>query len=428
MDIYVVGINHKTGPVEVRESVALSQDEVEKLRELISFHIRELAFLSTCNRVEFYLWGDEEGVEEVFSFLERERGVDAKSIKRFFYIHRGQEAVRHIFRVASSLDSMVLGEPQIVGQFKDAFEASSSLGLTGTIMNNLLSKALATSKKVRTKTGIGESAVSVSYAAVELASKIFGELEKCTACLIGAGEMAELAAMHLRDAGVREMLVVNRTLERARALAERLNAARSMGFDHLEDALTESDIVITSTASPTYIITKKQMEGVMKKRKQRPIFLIDIAVPRDVDPEVEQIDNIYLYNIDDLEAVVEENRKKREREAEKAEVIVAEQAEKFMDWLRSQEIVPVIVNLRNRVEEIRKSELQKTLSRLNLGPKEEKALNAMTSAIVNKILHPVFTYLKQESAKGNARHLKETVKALFALEECDEAEDRHKGK
>ena len=425
MDIYAVGINHKTGPVEIRERLALTKEESEKLKELISFHIRELSFLSTCNRVEFYFLGDEEGIQEILAFLERIKDIDSETIKKYLFTLKGREAVKHIFRVASSLDSMVLGEPQIVGQFKDAFEKSAQLGITGSILNNLLSKALTTSKRVRTRTGIGESAVSVSYAAVELAQKIFGELSQCTSCLIGAGEMAELAAKHLKDAGVSKMLVVNRTLQRAIQLSEELGA-QPLSFDKLTDALVESDIVITSTASTSYILNRRQMEEIMKKRKHRPIFLIDIAVPRDIDPEVERLDNVYLYNIDDLEAVVEENRKKREKEAVKAEAIVEEEVEKFMRWLKSQEIAPVIISLRNWVEDIRQAELRKTVSRLKLGPKEEKALNAMTSAIVNKIMHPVFTYLKEESAKGNARKVKETVKALFSLEEGYEDKDRHK--
>ena len=420
-----MGINHKTGPVEIRERLALTEEESEKLKELISFHIRELSFLSTCNRVEFYFLGDEEGIQEILAFLERIKDIDSETIKKYLFTLKGREAVKHIFRVASSLDSMVLGEPQIVGQFKDAFEKSAQLGITGSILNNLLSKALTTSKRVRTRTGIGESAVSVSYAAVELAQKIFGELSQCTSCLIGAGEMAELAAKHLKDAGVSKMLVVNRTLQRAVQLSEELGA-QPLSFDKLTDALVESDIVITSTASTSYILNRRQMEEIMKKRKHRPIFLIDIAVPRDIDPEVERLDNVYLYNIDDLEAVVEENRKKREKEAVKAEAIVEEEVEKFMRWLKSQEIAPVIISLRNWVEDIRQAELRKTVSRLKLGPKEEKALNAMTSAIVNKIMHPVFTYLKEESAKGNARKVKETVKALFSLEEGYEDKDRHK--
>ena len=424
MDIYAVGISYKTSPVEIREKLALSPEELPKLKNLLSFHIRELAYISTCNRVEFYYWGDEEGVEEIFTFLEETKGIPKDNFKDYFYIYSSEDAVFHIFRVASSLDSMVLGEPQIVGQFKDAFEDCSKLGITGPIVNNLMSKALAASKRVRTRTGIGESAVSVSYAAVELAVKIFGELDKCTACLIGAGEMAELAARHLKDAGVKRMLVVNRTLERAEKLAEELGGD-PLPFDRLNDAITESDIVITSTASQTYILHKDQMSEIMKKRKLKPIFIIDIAVPRDVDPEVEKVENVYLYNIDDLEAVVEENKRKRQKEAQKAEAILKEEVSKFMSWLKSQEIVPVIVSLRNWVEEIRKSELEKTLNRLKLGKKEEKALNAMTNAIVNKIMHPVFVYLKQESVKGDAKALKETVKAMFALEDEHEDKDRN---
>ena len=427
MDVYVVGINHRTGPVEIREKLALSPDDAEGFKSLLGLSIREIAYLSTCNRVEIYFWGDEEGVEQVKDFWEQTKGVSKGEFDRHLYVYRGRDAVVHVFRVASSLDSMVLGEPQIVGQFKDAFDLCSRAGLTGPILNNLMSKALAASKKVRTKTGIGESAVSVSYAAVELASKIFDDLGRCAVTLVGAGEMAELAALHLKEAGAGRMLVVNRTFERAVDLAKRLDG-EPLSFDAFDRALIESDIVITSTASQEPILRYEKMKEVMRARRHKPIFIIDIAVPRDVEERVQEIDNVYLYNIDDLEAVVEENRRKREREAVKAEVIVAEQADKFMEWLRSQEIVPLIVGLRNWVESIRKSELEKTISRIKPDPKTEKALNAMTSAIVNKIMHPVFTYLKQESAKGNAGNLKETVKALFALEDLDEGKDRNQGK
>jgi len=428
MDIFVVGLNHKTSPVEIREKLAIQPEEIETyFPNLLGAKVRELAALSTCNRVEFYFWGEEDGVDEIVSFVCELKGVSSDELKKYLYVYKGEEAVVHVFRVASSLDSMVLGEPQIVGQFKDAFELSQKANLTGPFINQLMSKALSTSKKVRTRTGIGESAVSVSYAAVELAEKIFGELNKCVCALIGAGEMAELAARHLKDAGIKKLLVVNRTFERAVELAKELGAY-PMSFDEFDDALLESDIVITSTASQSFILDKPKMEKIMKKRKHRPIFLIDIAVPRDIDPQVDEVENVYLYNIDDLEAVVEENRKRREKEAVKAEAIVREEAKKFVSWLKTQEVVPLIVALRERAEAIRQAELKKTLSKLNLSDKELKAIEAMSSSIVNKLLHPVLSYVKKNSVSGDTKRIAPIIKEMFSLEDKDEDKDRNQRK
>ncbi len=427
MDVFVVGLNHRTSPVEIREKLALSEEEIKgSLSSLIGVNVRELAAISTCNRVEFYFWGEEAGVEEIIKFVCDMKKVDLNVIKPCLYVYKGEDAVVHVFRVASSLDSMVLGEPQIVGQFKDAFELSKEAELTGPFLNQLMSKALSTSKKVRTRTGIGESAVSVSYAAVELAEKIFGDLTGCVCSLIGAGEMAELAAKHLKDAGIKKMLVVNRTFERAKALAEQLNAY-PMSFDEFNEAILESDIVITSTSASDYIITRSQMEPVMRKRKYRPVFIIDIAVPRNVDPEVDSIENVYLYNIDDLEAVVEENRRRREKEAVKAEAIVKEEAKKFVSWLKTQKVVPLIVAIREKAENIRQAELKRTLSRINLTEKEVKAIEAMSSAIVNKLLHPVLNYVKRNSVTGDTERIVPLVKEMFGLEEKDEDKDRNQG-
>ncbi len=428
MDIFVVGLNHKTSPVEVREKLALQPEEIEtKFQDILGANVREIAALSTCNRVEFYFWGEEEGVSELIDFVCDLKGVPIEEIKKYLYVYKGEKAVIHVFRVASSLDSMVLGEPQIIGQFKDAFELSQKAGLTGPFINQLMSKALSTSKKVRTRTGIGEAAVSVSYAAVELAEKIFGDLTSCVCALIGAGEMAELAARHLKDAGIKKLLVVNRTFERALELAKELEA-HPMSFYEFNDALLESDIVITSTASQTFILDRPNIEKIMRKRKHRPIFLIDIAVPRDIAPEVDEVENVYLYNIDDLEAVVEENRKRREKEAVKAESIVREEAQKFVSWLKTQEIVPIIVALRERAEAIRQAELKKTLAKLNLSDKELKALEAMSSSIVNKLLHPVFSYVKRNSVSGDAKRIIPIVKEMFSLEDKYEDKNRDKGK
>ncbi len=420
MDILVVGINHRTGPVELREKLAISQGEAKGFySKLLDYQrVREALILSTCNRVEVYSWANKGGEDHIISTLEEVKGVPAQEIMPCLYIYRGEEAVKHVFMVASSLDSMVIGEPQIVGQVKDAFESALTSNATGVILNQLMKKALSVSKRVRTETGIGESAVSVSYAAVELAKKIFGDLANRRAMLVGAGEMAELAAQHLVHQGVSHLIVVNRTPSKAHELAQRLKG-EAAGMDLLEAKLIEVDIVITSTGAPQTIISRETVQRAMKERKRRPIFFIDIAVPRDVDSEVQRVENVYLYDIDDLEQVVEENRKRREKEAAKAEAIVEQEVERFFQWLRGQEVVPVIVSLRNWCEEIRLRELEKAKARLRLNGKEAKALEALTAAIVNKILHPPLSYLKDASARGEGEKIAKLVRELFSLEEKD---------
>jgi len=425
MDILVVGLNHRTSPVELRERVAFTQEEAllayEKLLDYRT--VREVMLLSTCNRVEIYSWANEGGEEHILATLQELKGVARDELLPSIYTYHGREAVKHVFRVAASLDSMVLGEPQIVGQVKEAFEAALASEATGMILNQLMKKALSVSKRIRTETGVGESAVSVSYAAVELAKKIFGDLEKKKAMLVGAGEMAELAAQHLVTQGVAQLVVVNRTFSRAQELAERLKGLAAP-MENLSLELVDADIVITSTGAQEHIITRDMVQRVMKERKMKPMFFIDIAVPRNVDPQVERVENVYAYDIDDLEQVVEENRKRREREAIKAEKIVEEEVEHFLHWLKSQEVVPVIVSLRNWCDDIRKRELEKALHRLKLNGKEAKALEALTSAIVNKILHPPLSYMKEAASKGEGERVAKLVKELFALEEEDEDKDR----
>ncbi len=425
MDILVVGLNHRTSPVELREKLAFSQTETYHAYERFLDYrlVREVMILSTCNRVEVYSWAYKGGEKHILSTLQELKGVSQEELLPVTYIYHGREAIKHIFRVTSSLDSMVLGEPQIVGQVKDAFEQAMASEATGIILNQLMKKALSVSKRIRAETGVGESAVSVSYAAVELAKKIFGELEKKKAMLVGAGEMGKLAAQHLVNQGVARLTVVNRTFSRAQELAEKLHG-EAVPMENLTLELVDTDIVITSTGAQEYLITKDMVQKVMKERKMRSMFFIDIAVPRNVDPQVERVENVYAYDIDDLEQVVEENRKRREKEAVKAEKIVEEEVEHFLHWLRSQEVVPVIVSLRNWCDDIRKKELEKALHRMRLNGKEAKALEALTSAIVNKILHPPLSYMKEAASKGEGEKVAKLVKELFALEE--EKEDEHK--
>jgi len=427
MEILVVGLNHRTSPVELREKLAFNLKEARGFYEKLVDHkkVREAVLLSTCNRVEVYSWANAGGEEHIISTLEEDKGVSSQEIIPSLYVYRGEEAVKHIFRVASSLDSMVLGEPQIVGQVKEAFEEALKCDATGVILNQLMKKALSVSKRVRTETAVGESAISVSYAAVQLAQKIFGDLSNRKAMLVGAGEMAELAARHLVQKGVSQIVVVNRTFSRAQELAQKLQG-QALPMDRLEEKLAEVDIVITSTGAPHTVVTSDMVQRTMRERKRRPIFFIDIAVPRDVDPEVERVENVYLYDIDDLEQVVERNRKRREREAVKAEAIVDEEVKRFLQWLKSQEIVPVIVSLRNRCEEIRRRELEKAMSRMHLNSNETKVLEALTTAIVNKILHAPLSYVKSVASQGEGEKIAKLVKELFALEESNDHTDRHK--
>jgi glutamyl-tRNA reductase len=344
----------------------------------------------------------------------------------------GEEAVKHIFRVASSLDSMVVGEPQILGQIKSAYEMAVESKTSGIILHRLLHRAFHVAKRVRTETKIGDSAVSVSSVAIELAQKIFETLEKKTVLLIGAGEMCELAARHLVSGGVEKVWVTNRTYERAVALAQEFKG-EAIPFDEMNQGLKKVDIVISATDSPQYLIRHDQMAKVIKERKQKPIFFIDIADPRDIEPSVGDIENIYLYNVDDLKKVADENVEDRGKEAQKAEAIVRDEVIKFVNWYHSLEVTPTIVALRNKFEEIRKKELEKTLSlHPNLSEKEKKSLEALTSAIINKILHTPSALLKQTNEEAMADLYLDTLRTLFqlpeaSLESFDETKEKESG-
>jgi glutamyl-tRNA reductase len=344
----------------------------------------------------------------------------------------GEEAVKHIFRVASSLDSMVVGEPQILGQIKSAYEMAVESKTSGIILHRLLHRAFHVAKRVRTETKIGDSAVSVSSVAVELAQKIFETLEKKTVLLIGAGEMCELAARHLISGGVEKVWVTNRTHERAVALAQEFKGEAIL-FDEMNQGLKKVDIVISATDSPQFLIRHDQMAKVIKERKQKPIFFIDIADPRDIEPSVGDIENVYLYNIDDLKKVADENIKDRGKEAQKAEAIIQDEVIKFVNWYHSLEVTPTIVALRNKFEEIRKKELEKTLSlHPDLSEKEKKSLEALTSAIINKILHTPSTLLKQSNEEAMADLYLDTLRTLFQLPEAspesfDETKEKENG-
>ncbi len=421
MSLLVVGLSHKTAPIEVRERLAFPEKKLHEPLLQLKEHsgVKEDVILSTCNRVEIYSDVEEASKGEFLlkEFMASYHQLNLSEIDDYLYCHRETDCIYHAFRVASSLDSMIVGEVQILGQLKDAYTEALSNDCTGTILNQLFERAFFVAKKVRSDTGIAESAVSVSYAAVELAKKIFGELRDKSVMLVGAGEMAELAARYLVSQGVKTVVVSNRTFNRAVELARELDGS-AIRFEDFMEALIRTDIVISSTGAPHYIINKKNVKDALRARKNRPIFFIDIAVPRDVDPEVNELDNVYLYDIDDLENVIQHNIKEREREARKAESILKEEVDKFLKWQASLDVVPTIVSLREKLETIGKAEKEKVLPRLkNLNREEQQAIEAMAAAIVNKILHHPTVWLKKSGHHDNSAEIVETVRRLFDLDE-----------
>ena len=419
MNIIVVGLSHKTAPVDIREKVAFAPTAMqEPLHQVVALSsVAEAVIVSTCNRVEIYATSRdvESCIVQLKRFMADFHELSSDELDDHLYDYQGEEAIRHVFRVASSLDSMVLGEPQILGQIKTAYGYATEFKTAGLILNRFLHKAFSVAKRVRTETEIASNAVSVSFAAVELARKIFGQLDDKTVMLIGAGEMCELAARHFINNGVSSVMVTNRTFERAEKLASEFNG-RPVPFDDFTEYLHQSDIVLTSTGAPNFILGHQKMEEVIKKRKNRPMFLIDIAVPRDIEPKVNDIANIYLYDVDDLQEVVQANLKERQKEAKKAEGIIDQEIGQFHRWLGNLDVVPTIVALRKKFEEIRQSEVEKTLSRFNgLGKKEQKSIEAMTSAIINKILHQPIAMLKQSEDESEGDAYVDAVRALFDL-------------
>ena len=421
MNIVVVGLSHKTAPVEIREKVSFPEDRLfEALKNLTGRKgISEGVILSTCNRVEVIAIAShiQEGIEEIKNFIAEFNELPRDAVDNHLYCHTSESAIRHTFRVASSLDSMVVGEPQILGQMKDSYEAALEANMTGIILNKLIRKAFSVAKRVRTETNIASSAVSISYAAVELAKKIFGGLEDKRVMLIGAGEMCELAARHFMNSDIKEILVTNRTHSRAEKLAEEFGG-RAVLFDNLYLDLDEVDIILSSTGSPNYIIHAQQVTEALHKRRNRPMFFIDIAVPRDIDPGINDLDNAYLYDIDDLQGVVEANKKEREKEAAAAEVIIDGEIGRFHSWLRTLDVTPTIISIREKVESVRKIELEKLMSNLGekLSDKEKKAIESATAAMINKILHMPISNLKKmaDTAEGDL-HL-DSARKLFDLD------------
>ncbi|MBW1841569.1 MAG: glutamyl-tRNA reductase [Deltaproteobacteria bacterium] len=420
-DIVLLGINHKTAPVELRECLAFSKDETDtSLEALKAFStIEEVVLFSTCNRVEVLMTTRHrsDAVADVKQFLSDFKNAPVHQFAEAFYVHNGDDAVRHIFRVASSLDSMMVGEPQILGQVKTAYRTATLIKASGVILNRLLHRTFLVAKRVRTETGIGDHAVSISYAAIELGRKIFGDLEGKSVLLVGAGEMAELAVEHLIRNRAGDIVVANRTFETGVDLARRFNG-KAIRLEELDDALKTVDIIISSTGSPRFVITRDQVKGVMRSRRNRALFFIDIAVPRDIDPEINRLTNSYVYDIDDLKGVIDENIEDRNREAIKGERIVDEAVISFRKWYESLDVVPTIVALREKLEAIAKTEIKKTLQSLDHLPEgDQEAVHRMTQAMINKMLHDPTLLLKNNSHRGNKALYLDVTRKLFKLDD-----------
>jgi glutamyl-tRNA reductase len=417
--LFVAGMNHRTAPVAMREQLAFEEEKIREILADLSGRglLQEVMILSTCNRVEVYGVAAVPGEarSQAFSRLGSHRGVAWRELEPLLYTATGDEAALHAFRVAASLDSMVLGEPQILGQVKDAFALAQSAGTAGPVLHALMSQAFSAAKRVRSETLVGRLAVSISYAAVELARRIFEGLEGKAVLLVGAGEMSELAARHLIDHGALPIYVANRTWSRAQELARGLGGV-PVPFDQLEATLARVDIVITSTAAPEPVVTAAQVRAALHARRGRPLFFIDIAVPRNVEPAVNDLEGAFCYDIDDLRAVVESNLKERQREAQRAQVLLEREVDKFAGRLQQLEVVPTIVSLREKLEAIRRAELERALARLP-GAAEDtrRVMDALSQAIVNKVLHAPMVKLKDSSRAGHGRRWTEMISELFGL-------------
>jgi len=422
MSIVLVGINHKSAPVEVRERLAFTEDACSTaLHALVDGEIvREGLIVSTCNRVEVLAeTGSErlsDTIERVNQFLSRTDSLPRSVFETHLYQHTDDEAVRHLFRVTSSLDSMVVGEPQVLGQVRRAYSIALEAGTAGRILNRLVHHAFRVAKRVRTETGIGANAVSISYMAVELGKKIFNSLEGHTALLIGAGEMAELSARHLLNAGVSRVLLANRTEERAGRLAAELGG-ETVNFAELSRYLVEADVIICSTAADRYLITEQMVREARGKRRNRPSFFIDISVPRNIDPAVGKIPNVFLFDIDDLESVISSNIREREREAERAELIVESEIMQFQQTLRLLDIGPTIGALKNKLQDIARAELTRQRNRLGpLTAEQETAVEALLVSTVNKISHPLLSHMRRSYDSSDAEAI-QAWRDIFGLEE-----------
>ncbi len=426
MHIVVVGLSHKTAPVEIREKLAIPESRLgEALTRLCAYPgVKEGLLLSTCNRVEVYAVVEdlESGYGRIQEFLaDAHMSLSSEQLTPHLYWQTGDRAIAHLFRVASSLDSMIIGESQILGQLKDAFDMALTHKTTGLILNKVVKKAISVAKRVRTDTRIAETAVSVSYAAVELAKKIFSDLSDKTVLLVGAGEMAKLAARHFIANGVRHVRVTTRTPQHAVELAGRFNGT-PVAFEQFREDMASADIVLVSTGAAHYLVSSDDVQRAVKQRMNRPMFLIDISVPRNIDPAVRHVDDAFLFDIDDLKFRVEQNRGERLQEAEKAEHMVVDEVAVVRQWLQSLEVTPTIVALRNRAEDIKRAEVDKALGRLaNLSPQERALVEGMASSIVNKLIHNTMVTLKTEVTSADGAAFVEAARRFFNLTDAPPA-------
>ncbi len=414
MKLAIAGVNHRTAPVEVRERLAVpaAQLAIELARLRAAPGVKEGLILSTCNRHEVAMLV-EDTVDPARCALDFLSG--AGHLAPYLAVHEGRDAIRHLFRVAASLDSMVVGEPQILGQLKQAYQSAKEFGTIHGLLDTVLTSAFAVAKRVRSETEIGESAVSVSFAAVELAREIFGSLRDSKVLLIGAGKMSELAARHLHRNGASHIYVTNRTYERSVEVAK-LFQGWILDYQTFKQSLPVADIIITSSGAPHYLLTPTDMQRTLRARRNKPVFVIDIAVPRNVDPAVNQLDNVFLYDIDDLQQVVERNLAGRQSAAQKAEQIVDEEVSRLEDRLKVREVAPLIVALQGNLERIRAAEWEKARAKMGpLTPEQEEAIEALTRGIVNKIAHAPIAEMRRQVALGESQPVLETIKRIFKL-------------
>ena len=431
MPLITLGLNHKTAPLDLRERLAFTPqslpEALHSLKKLPS--VEEAAILSTCNRTELYCVvsdNSDNNDQSLVQWFSQFHGMDSQQIREYLYLHNHEDTIRHAMEVASGLDSMVLGEPQIVGQMKDAYALANEHGTLGRLLGKLYERAFAVSKQVRTDTDIGANPVSVAFAAVNLARQIFGELNDSTVMLIGAGETIELTARHLHSQGIQHMIIANRSVERAQRLADEFHnkdgAGEAIGLQHIGEHLHRCDIVIASTASPLPILGKGTVERALKKRRHNPIFMVDLAVPRDVEPEVNELDDVYLYSVDDLQSVIQQNMESRQQAAEQAQEIIDNQVVHFLQWQRSLGAVDIIADIRRNTQQLSQEVLAKARKQLSAGQDAEKVLAFMAHTLTNKFLHQPSTRLRQASQE-NQDELLELASELFIQHNDNQGKD-----
>jgi glutamyl-tRNA reductase len=415
MTLIAVGINYNTAPITIREQLAFPTEILQpSLQELSKVHgISEAAILSTCNRTELYCMSATSNLESLVDWVAQSKNINPADFTPYLYTHIDTQLIRHMFRVASGLDSMILGEPQILGQMKSAYQAACKAGTLGKHLGKLFQSTFSAAKKVRTDTAIGSSPVSVAFAAVQLAGQIFDKLSEQTALLIGAGETIELAARHLTHLGISRLIIANRTFDRAHSLAAQFHGY-AIALSEIPNHLDEADIVISSTASQLPILGKGRVESALKKRRHKPIFMVDLAVPRDIEPEVEQLRDVYLYTVDDLQNTINDNMNSRRQAAEQAEEIIATQVDSFLAWMRAQGGLSTIRDYRNQAERIRDEAVLKALAQLNNGASPEATINRLAHTLTNKLIHTPSTQIR-EAAENERHDLIAAARQLFKL-------------